>query len=155
MESRLTSTPFIRLLREIIRLHAVLKSIDIGRVEKAFQKLRQIYHDKGNKAHTLLACKHCEKTHASAPQALQDTSSTLHSHPNCIAHMFCNSFSDLCNNPSIPDLPAPESFSDHVRAYLTSSGVTTLPTTALQSLDSLITEEEVLDTLKLLPNNKV
>lgn len=43
--------------REIVCLRAILKNIDIGRVEKILQRLCQIYYNKGNKAHTLLACK--------------------------------------------------------------------------------------------------
>lgn len=119
------------LLREIICLRAVLKSIDMGKVEKALQRLRQIYYHKGNKTHTLLACKLREQTHASAPQAIRDPTGTLYSHPNRIAQLFCDYFLDLYNNPSILHLPTNDSFTDHVRAYLTSSGVATLPAEAL------------------------
>lgn len=127
LDSRLASSSSIRLLREIIRLQVVLKSTDIGRVEKALQKLRQLYYNKGNKAHTLLARKLREQTHISAPQALRGSTGTLHYHPDCIAQLLRDYFSDLYNNPSIPHIPTPGSVTDHVRTYLTKSGLATLP----------------------------
>lgn len=82
------------------------------------------------------------------------TSGILYFHPDRIALIFRNYFSDLYNNPSIPRLSVQNSFYDRVRTYLASSGVTTLSTTALQSLNSPITKEEVSETLKHLPNCK-
>lgn len=125
-----------------------------GRVKKALQRLHQVFYDKGNKAHTLLAHKLCEQTCALAPQALCDTHGVLHSHPERITQILCKYFSDLYNDPSIPHLPVKESFYDRVHAYLTCSGVATLPASALQSLIFPITEEEVSETLKLLPESQ-
>lgn len=154
LESRLPTSSSIRLLREIIRLRAILKSIDIGRVEKALQRLRQLYYDKGNKALTLLARKLRENTHTSTPQAILDPTGTLQSHPDLIAQLLKYFYSDLYNNPSIPHLPIQDTFKDRVQSYLATSGVSTLPVEALHSLNSPITDEEISDTLKHLPNNK-
>lgn len=139
LESRLPSSSSIRLLREIIRLRAILKSIDMGRVEKALLRLRQLYYDKGNKAHTLLARKLRESTYTIRKASLNS---------------FKNYYSELYNNPSIPHLPIQRTFKDRVQSYLATSGVSTLPVEALDSLNSPITDEDISSTLKHLPYNK-
>lgn len=98
LESWLTSKTLIRLLREIVRLRSILKNIDIGRVEKALQRLHWIYYDKGNKANTLLARKLRALTHAIALQSLRNANGILHSNPDRIVKFFCNYFSDFYNN---------------------------------------------------------
>lgn len=88
-----------------------------------------------------------------APQALQDERGDLHYHPECMAQIFRKYFSNLYNNPSIPNLPPAEGFCDRVWAYLFRSSVVTLSASALGSLNATITEVVVEETLKLLLND--
>lgn len=78
LESHLPSTSSLRLLWEIVHLRTVLKNLDLGRVEKALLHLQQVFYDKGNKAHTLLAHKLCRHKRGTAPQALRDARGVLH-----------------------------------------------------------------------------
>lgn len=137
------SSPALSLLREIVRARAGSRDIDIGKVEKALLRLRQTYYDKANKPHTLLARQLCEHSIVASPTFLRDTSGTLHSHPSKIAHISHDYYFNLYNDPIVPHNPPPPDLSQAIQSYLEDSDLPAFSPFDLASLNSSISEEEV------------
>lgn len=81
-----------------------LKDMAMGQMEKALVQLKQLYYDKGNKAHSLLARKLTDRAHTSTPHQIKDRLGCLLSHPQDIAS-FAEYYNDLYNNTGIPHNP--------------------------------------------------
>lgn len=84
-----------------------LKDLALGQVEKALNRLKQLYYDKGNKAHSLLARKLSKRSHTTTSHQIKNRLGCLLSHPQDIAHSFDEFYTTLNNNPGIPHKPPP------------------------------------------------
>lgn len=107
LECQLQRSPTLSLLKKITNLRTTLSDLAMGRVEKALLRLRQVYYDKGNKAHSLLARKLRDNSYMTTPHQIKNKSGSLLSHPKDIARTFAEYYKDLYNNPNIPSKPLP------------------------------------------------
>lgn len=123
-------------------------------MEKALLRLKQTYYDKGNKVHTLLACKLTERSHISTPHQIKDKKGALLSHPQDIARAFEEFYTTLYKNPEIPQDLLPPDLKDRMQQYLEDSGLPKIQGSDLMSLNAPITEEELTATIKTLPSHK-
>lgn len=85
---------------------------------------------------------------------LEDESGTPQSHPTKIAQIFHDYYSSLYNNSTVPHNPPSHELSQMIHSYLADCDLPRLSPSALTTLNSSITEEEITDTIKTLPNNK-
>lgn len=109
LELSLQVSPSLPLLKKIVCLRMTLKDLAVGQVEKALRRLKQLYYDKGNKAHSLLARKLAERSNATMPHRIKNGEGCLISHPHDIVQTFAEFNTRLCNNPEIPhNPPSPE-----------------------------------------------
>lgn len=154
LENQLQQSPTLTLLKKVVKLRTTLSDLAMGRVEKAILRLRQLYYDKGNKAHSLLAKKLRDTSHISTPHQIKTKSGSLLSHPKDIADTFAKYYRDLYNNPNIPSNPAPPDLLHRMQRYLAESGVPQLQNSDLTTLNMPITEEEIEQTIKTLPSRK-
>lgn len=127
-----------------------LRDLALGQVEKALTRLKQMFYDKGNKAHSLLANKLRERTHMLSPNQIKNKSGQLISHPAEIARTFADFYKDLYNNPDIPSNPP----SLDLTQTMEQSGIPHLQPSDLLSLNAQITDEEIELTIKSLPSHK-
>lgn len=117
-------------------------------------RLKQLFYNKGNKAHSLLAKKLHDNSHMLTPHQIKSKSGHLLSHPKEIAHTFAEFYTGLYNNPDIPSNPPSPDLSHRMRQYLKQNGIPHLQPSNLLSLNTLIIEEEIEQTVKSLPAHK-
>lgn len=153
-ERQLQTTPSLLLLKKIVRLCTTLRDLALGRVEKALISLKQLYYDKGNKAHSPLARKMRDRTHITAPHQIQDGSGGVLSHPRDVIRAFEEFLLIYRNNPEIPHVPPSSELQDHMRQYLEQSVIPHLQASDLHSLNAPITKEELKITYKSLPSHE-
>lgn len=132
---------------------AKLKSLALNKTEKLLSYSRQLYYERENKAHTLLARQLRKEGERRTPHSLKDSRGNVVYDPNVISQIFYDYFSKLYSLPT--NLPTdPFSHKDKICQFISSCGLPTLPPEALDSSNAPIDAEEIEEVLKTLPSGK-
>ena len=134
--------------RELGHLRRQLSEILRFKAKALIQRGKQIDYEIGDKCGRLLAGKIKEKNRSTYISQIKDKEGHLKQIPKDIAQTFGKYYATLYN---LPHATSPQS---RIAEYLTSTGMTRLPSPARYSLDTPITVKEVTEVLKSFKSGK-
>uniref|UniRef100_A0A803JHE0 Reverse transcriptase domain-containing protein n=1 Tax=Xenopus tropicalis TaxID=8364 RepID=A0A803JHE0_XENTR len=140
-------------LSQIIRLRRKLKALKYKEAEKAIIWTKQLFYEKGDKQHTLLAKKLKDQKTTTRITTIQSPSGQLTYNPNQIGQLFHDYYHKLYNlRLSLP--PHKDSEPDPLTKFLKEANLPKFTDSNLQTLNCPITTEEIVATIKSMPNAK-
>uniref|UniRef100_A0A803K153 Reverse transcriptase domain-containing protein n=1 Tax=Xenopus tropicalis TaxID=8364 RepID=A0A803K153_XENTR len=151
-EQQFAAQPTVQKLARITQLRNSIKDIQIQEVEKSIQWTKQRYYEFGNKAHTMLANKIRERKILNNPIMIQNKDK-IEANPENILECFRTYYENLYNLPGHRK-NNPEKHQQAIKDFLTQCGLPTLTKEELDSLNIVITEEELSEVMKELPPKK-